>query len=108
MDCEAVKTQQRSQPKTGLARALSKLGYCSRSQAFALIREGCVAVDGVRRVNPEHPVDLARPHHHQLGTQGGLQRTQALEIFVKALPNAIVKGEILARARLQDRIRSVR
>jgi len=53
-------------------------------------------------------VDLARPHHHQLGTQGGLQRTQALEIFVKALPNAIVKGEILARARLQDRIRSVR
>lgn len=44
----------------GLARALSKLGYCSRSQAFALIRAGHVAIDGRSQRDPEHPVDLAR------------------------------------------------
>jgi 23S rRNA pseudouridine2605 synthase len=42
----------------GLARALSKLGHCSRSQAFALIREGKVRLNGVHPRNPETPVRL--------------------------------------------------
>lgn len=44
--------------RIGLARALSKLGYCSRSQAFTLIREGRVALNGRIRHDPETPVHL--------------------------------------------------
>ena len=42
----------------GLARALSKLGYCSRSKAFELIREGRVKLNGKDRGDPETPVRL--------------------------------------------------
>ena len=45
--------------RVGLARALSKLGYCSRSQACFLIRAGRVSLNGSIRRNPEAPVDLA-------------------------------------------------
>jgi 23S rRNA pseudouridine2605 synthase len=41
---------------TGLARCLSKLGYCSRSQAAELIRAGKVRVNGAIRRDPETPV----------------------------------------------------
>jgi len=44
----------------GLARALSKLGYCSRSQAAALIRGGKVRLNGQLRRDPETPVHLSR------------------------------------------------
>lgn len=44
----------------GLARALSKLGYCSRSQAQELIRSGRVRVNGTIKRNPEAPVFLGR------------------------------------------------
>lgn len=44
----------------GLARALSKLGYCSRSQAQELIRSGCVRVNGAVKRNPEAPVSPGR------------------------------------------------
>jgi len=44
--------------KVGLARALSKLGFCSRTQAFALIREGKVRLNGATPRNPEAPVRL--------------------------------------------------
>jgi 23S rRNA pseudouridine2605 synthase len=40
----------------GLARTLSKRGYCSRSQAFALIRAGQVAVNGRICRHPEAPI----------------------------------------------------
>jgi 23S rRNA pseudouridine2605 synthase len=46
--------------RIGLARALSKLGHCSRSQGFELVRAGRVTVNGVCRRNPEFPVDLAK------------------------------------------------
>lgn len=42
----------------GLARALSKLGFCSRAQAAQLIRAGKVRVNGVLRRDPETPVRL--------------------------------------------------
>lgn len=42
----------------GLARALSKLGYCSRSQAAELIRAGRVRLNGATKRDPETPVSL--------------------------------------------------
>jgi 23S rRNA pseudouridine2605 synthase len=42
--------------KIGLARVLSKLGYCSRTQAADLIRAGRVSLDGKIRRDPETPV----------------------------------------------------
>jgi len=41
--------------KVGLARALSKLGYCSRSRAAELIRAGHVKLNGAVRHDPETP-----------------------------------------------------
>lgn len=42
-------------PRHGLARALSKRGVCSRTQAAAWIAAGRVAVDGRIVRDPEHP-----------------------------------------------------
>ena len=44
--------------RLGLARALSKLGYCSRSHASAMIRAGRVTLNGAVRRDPEAPVNL--------------------------------------------------
>jgi 23S rRNA pseudouridine2605 synthase len=41
-----------------LARVLSKLGLCSRSQAEVWVRTGRVSVNGQLQRNPEHPVRL--------------------------------------------------
>jgi 23S rRNA pseudouridine2605 synthase len=46
--------------RIGLARALSKLGYCSRSQAAELIRAGRVRLNAKVRRDPETPVHLER------------------------------------------------
>lgn len=46
--------------RTGLARALSKSGYCSRSSARVLIREGRVRLNGRVVRGPEKPVLLGR------------------------------------------------
>lgn len=46
--------------RTGLARAMSKLGFCSRSRATELIRMGKVKVNLVVRKNPEFPVILKK------------------------------------------------
>src|SRR6202050_2452194 len=48
----------RESRRIGLARALSKLGFCSRSQAAKLIREGRVQLNGATRRDPETPVRL--------------------------------------------------
>ena len=50
----------RNVKRVGLARALSKLGYCSRSQATALICEGRVQLNGAIRRDPETPVYVDR------------------------------------------------
>jgi len=49
----------RASRRVGLARALSKLGYCSRAQASDLIRAARVALNGRVQRDPEAPVDLA-------------------------------------------------
>ena len=46
--------------KIGLARALSKLGYCSRSQAGALIRAGRVTLNDTAPRDPETPLRIGR------------------------------------------------
>lgn len=44
----------------GLARVLSKLGYCSRSQGAELIRGGQVKLNGVVRRDPETPTRVGK------------------------------------------------
>ena len=44
--------------RIGLARAMSKLGYCSRSQAAELIRAGRVGLNGSTKRDPETPVRI--------------------------------------------------
>jgi 23S rRNA pseudouridine2605 synthase len=46
--------------RVGLARALSKLGYCSRSRATELIAAGRVRLNGATRRDPETPVHMDR------------------------------------------------
>src|SRR5581483_2970013 len=46
--------------RIGIARALSKLGYCSRSEAFSLIKDGRVRLNGQQARDPETPVLLSR------------------------------------------------
>ena len=51
----------------GLARALSKLGYCSRSQAAEAIREGRVKLNGRVVRDVEAPVELGRDRIQMAG-----------------------------------------
>jgi 23S rRNA pseudouridine2605 synthase len=55
--------------KIGLARALSKLGYCSRSHAADLIRGGRVSLNGKIRRDPETPVS---GKHDQIAVDGNM------------------------------------
>jgi len=48
--------------KSGVARALSKMGYCSRSRAIALVRAGRVTLNGRLVRDPETPVRIAQDH----------------------------------------------
>ena len=50
----------RNVKRVGLARALSKLGYCSRSRATELICAGRVQLNGAIRRDPEIPVYVDR------------------------------------------------
>jgi 23S rRNA pseudouridine2605 synthase len=49
-----------AQRNVGLARAISKMGYCSRSRAEEAIRAGRVRINGVVRRNMEAPVHLGK------------------------------------------------
>ena len=59
-------------PRHGLARALSKLGVCSRTQAAAWIREGRVVLKGCIERNPEAPVFVGVDHIRVDGVAVGL------------------------------------
>ena len=58
-----------------LARALSKLGYCSRTQGEALVREGRVHVDGRLTLNPSLRLDPARARITVDGQRVASERT---------------------------------
>jgi 23S rRNA pseudouridine2605 synthase len=49
-----------SAPRHGIARTLSRLGICSRSQASTWVREGRVAIGGRVTRDPEAPVRAGR------------------------------------------------
>ena len=49
-----------NEKKVGLARALSKMGFCSRSDATERIRDGRVRVNGAVRRDAETPVRMGR------------------------------------------------
>lgn len=51
-----------SERNVGLARALSKLGFCSRSRAAELIQAGRVTLNGRVSRDPQSPVRLASDH----------------------------------------------
>lgn len=53
-------TSQKTFRRIGLARALSKLGYCSRSDASDLVRDGRVRLNGAINRNPEAPVRIEK------------------------------------------------
>jgi len=81
-----VRNRQTSR-QIGLARALSKLGHCSRSQAAALVRGGRVRLnDNVRR-NPETPVQLETDH---IEVDGQPIQREAKIYFMMNKPRGIV------------------
>lgn len=73
--------------RIGLARVLSKLGYCSRAQAFALIRAGKVSLNGKVTRNPEAPV---RERRDQIAVHG-MSLAAARKIYVMLnKPRAVI------------------
>jgi 23S rRNA pseudouridine2605 synthase len=73
--------------RIGLARALSKLGYCSRSKAFGLIRSGHVRLNGNLTRNPESPVHIGRD---QIEVDGISVQAGTLIYFVMNKPRGVV------------------
>jgi 23S rRNA pseudouridine2605 synthase len=71
----------------GLARALSKLGYCSRSKAGALISSGRVEINGAIRRNPEAPVHLGKD---QIQVDGRSIQAEAKLYFILNKPRGVV------------------
>lgn len=73
--------------KIGLARALSKLGYCSRSRAAELIRAGRVTLNGRVARDPETPVSGKR---HQIAVDGKVAEPQAKIYLMLNKPRGVV------------------
>lgn len=70
-----------------LARALSKLGYCSRSQAAELIRAGRVQVNGKAGCDPETPV---HPEKDCIAIDGGIVEPQRKIYLMMNKPRGLV------------------
>lgn len=73
--------------KIGLARALSKLGYCSRSRAAELIRAGRVSLNGKIRRDPETAVSGG---HDQIAVDGKLIEAQEKIYLMLNKPRGVV------------------
>jgi 23S rRNA pseudouridine2605 synthase len=80
-------TANESNRRIGLARALSKLGHCSRSRAAELIRGGRVALNGKIRRNPETP---AFGNHDQITVDGKLVEPQDKIYLMMNKPRGVV------------------
>ena len=73
--------------RTGLARALSKMGYCSRSQATVLIRAGRVACNGRIVRDPE---DAVRFLEDRIAVDGSpLEKASAIYLAINK-PRGVV------------------
>lgn len=73
--------------KVGLARALSKLGVCSRREAFDRIRAGRIRLNGSVVRDPEFPVDLQRD---RMEADGGGVRPQAFVYVMLNKPRGLL------------------
>jgi 23S rRNA pseudouridine2605 synthase len=73
--------------KVGVARALSKLGYCSRYAAFDLTRAGRVSLNGQVCRNPEAPVHLGSD---RIEVDGHEVAAQAKQYFALNKPRGVV------------------
>jgi 23S rRNA pseudouridine2605 synthase len=71
----------------GLARAISKLGYCSRSRAAELIGEGKVRLNGNGVRNPEAPVRIGKD---RVEIEGQLLRSSKKIYLMMNKPRGIV------------------
>lgn len=83
-------------PRHGLARVLSKLGICSRSQAEKAVREGRVSVDGKVVLDPERPADAGR---QRIRLDGELVGAAAQIYIVLNKPRGIVVSAADERGR---------
>lgn len=72
---------------TGLARALSKLGYCSRSAAGRLIDQGHVRVNGRQVRDPETPVRIEKD---EFSINGQIIKTAARVYLMLNKPRGFV------------------
>lgn len=85
---KATKGRQEPEGKrVTLPRALSKLGYCSRTQAEALISAGRVTVDGRRISDPATWVDL---EHAQFAVDGVAISAEKKLYFMLNKPRGLV------------------
>lgn len=73
--------------RVGLARALSKLGYCSRSRAAELIRSGQVRLNGKVCRDPEAPVS---GNHDEIAAGGKIVEAQKRVYLMLNKPRGIV------------------
>ncbi|HEV2288564.1 MAG TPA: pseudouridine synthase [Candidatus Acidoferrales bacterium] len=91
--------------RVGLARALSKMGYCSRSRAFELIRAGRVRVNDTVKRDPEFPV---RFEHDPIEVDGKEIRVEGRVYLMLNKPRGIIttaadeKGRETVYAKLAD------
>ncbi len=96
--------------KVGLSRALSKLGYCSRSQAAELVRSGHVQLNGKVRRDPETPVRLERD---RIAVDDRAIEPQKKVYLMMNKPRGLVttasdeKGRATVYAALSDEVASV-
>ena len=73
--------------RTGLARAISKMGYCSRAQASELIAAGRVRLNGAVRCDAEAPVRLGQD---KIAVDGQEIRAAEKEYWMMNKPRGIV------------------
>jgi 23S rRNA pseudouridine2605 synthase len=80
-------TENKATRQIGLARALSKLGYCSRSHAAELIRIGRVSLNGKIRRDPETPVSGKQ---NQIAVDGRVVEPQDKIYLMMNKPRSVV------------------
>jgi 23S rRNA pseudouridine2605 synthase len=73
--------------KYGLARVLSKLGVCSRTQAAAMVAAGRVSVNGRVQRNPEFPTQL---NQDLVAVDGAVVRTATRVYLALNKPRGLV------------------
>lgn len=85
------KNNRKLQKSVSLARALSKLGYCSRAQAIEVIRAARVTVNGTVQSNPARRVDLTRD---RIEIDGALVKSEPRVYLMLNKPRGLVTTRV--------------